>query len=319
MRNPKVSVIMSVYKEPVEWLHESIDSILNQTFTDFEFIIICDNPSYDEGKVLLHSYKEKDNRIVIIENEQNIGLTKSLNKGLAIAKGEYIARMDADDISLPERFEKQVAYLDNHPKIGVCGSAISFFGSKTGEKTYPLSMDNIWLFLESCFAHPTVMIRHGVLAGLTYNEECVVSQDYNLWVDLFSQGILFGNLQEPLLNYRYSSQQIMSTKGNLQIEISKKIRRKALRKYYEKKGLNSDFISEEWQLEFADKIIKDLNLQNVENVKKQLIYYTFLSIKKSVFYIVYVLVFHGYLSRMNLRDLMLLLYLKIKRINFSKC
>lgn len=137
MRNPKVSVIMSVYKEPVEWLHESIDSILNQTFTDFEFIIICDNPSYDEGIALLYAYKEKDHRIVLIENEKNLGLTKSLNKGITVAKGDFIARMDADDISLPERFEKQMSLLEKHPEIGVCGSIIDYMGDRKGVKYYP--------------------------------------------------------------------------------------------------------------------------------------------------------------------------------------
>ena len=101
---------MSIYSEEEEWIRESIDSILNQTFSDFEFIIINDNPNRDKNNSLLTEYTRIDNRIIIITNEENIGLTKSLNKGLEIARGKYIARMDADDISLPTRFEKQVDF-----------------------------------------------------------------------------------------------------------------------------------------------------------------------------------------------------------------
>ena len=108
---PKLSVVMSVYNEPTEWITQSIDSILNQTFRDFEFIIINDNPEREENESLLNSYSQKDKRIVVIKNEQNLGLTKSLNIGINEAKGDYIVRMDADDYSFPERFEKQVQFM----------------------------------------------------------------------------------------------------------------------------------------------------------------------------------------------------------------
>jgi glycosyltransferase involved in cell wall biosynthesis len=98
---------MGVYKEPLDWLRQSIDSILNQSFTDYEFIIICDNPRYEEGMELLKKYANSDRRIILLFNNENIGLTKSLNKGLEIARGKYIARMDADDISKPERLTRQ--------------------------------------------------------------------------------------------------------------------------------------------------------------------------------------------------------------------
>ena len=115
MNFPIISVIMSVYNEPLDWVQESIDSILQQTFGNFEFIIINDNPNNKELFDFLITNKIKDNRIIIINNDENIGLTKSLNKGLERAKGEYIARMDADDISLPERLEKQINFLNtNH-------------------------------------------------------------------------------------------------------------------------------------------------------------------------------------------------------------
>ena len=104
----KVSVIMSTYKEPIDWIRQSIDSILNQTFSEFEFIIVVDNPKYKELISVLNDYAEADNRICIMVNENNIGLVKSLNKALSQCNGEYIVRMDADDISLPERIAHQI-------------------------------------------------------------------------------------------------------------------------------------------------------------------------------------------------------------------
>ena len=117
-----VSVIMSVFKEPQEYLKHSIDSILTQSFKDFEFIIICDNPSDKNICNFLKVYKSIDYRIKLVINPTNMGLTKSLNIGLKLASGKYIARMDADDICMHERLYKQVAYLENNPEISVCGT-----------------------------------------------------------------------------------------------------------------------------------------------------------------------------------------------------
>ena len=107
----KLSIIMPVYNEKVEWIKESIESIIYQTFTEFEFIIILDNPENKEAEKLLENYSKKDKRIRILKNKKNIGLVKTLNIGLDVANGEFIARMDADDIALPERFEKQMNFL----------------------------------------------------------------------------------------------------------------------------------------------------------------------------------------------------------------
>ena len=109
----KISVLMSVYNAD-KYLTEAMDSILAQTYPDFEMIVVNDK-STDKSGDILKAFAQKDPRIVILENAQNLGLTRSLNRGLAIAKGEYVARMDADDISAPDRFQKQVAFLDMHP------------------------------------------------------------------------------------------------------------------------------------------------------------------------------------------------------------
>jgi glycosyltransferase involved in cell wall biosynthesis len=117
---PYISAVMSVYNESEEYLRKSIESILNQTYTDFEFIIILDNPDNKKARDILKEYENKDDRIVLLENEKNIGLAPSLNRGVKVARGKYIARMDADDIALPQRFEKQVYFLENNPDYAVC-------------------------------------------------------------------------------------------------------------------------------------------------------------------------------------------------------
>ena len=116
---PVISVIMPVYNTKEKFLREAVESILNQTFTDFEFIIINDGSDSITEDIIL-SYK--DLRIKYLKNEQNLGIVQSLNKAVKTAKGKYIARMDADDISMPHRLEKQYEFMENHPQCGVCGT-----------------------------------------------------------------------------------------------------------------------------------------------------------------------------------------------------
>jgi glycosyltransferase involved in cell wall biosynthesis len=200
---------MSVYNEKTEWMSESIDSILQQTFPDFEFIIINDNPARSENSLLLEEYRKKDNRIIVLTNEQNIGLTKSLNKGIKIARGKYIARMDADDISLPKRFEKQIKVMEDNPNIIVCGSKIKIFGEKKRRYYLPIpeKSDKIKDFLirRSCISHPSVIIRKDILLinNILYNENYIYAQDYKLWTDLYDLGDYY-NIHETLLFYRTS-------------------------------------------------------------------------------------------------------------------
>ena len=144
----KVSVLMCVYNRET-YLQQAIDSILAQTFRDFEFVIVNDG-SIDNSWQILNEYSEKDSRIVLIDNKKNIGLEKSLNKGLAATKGEYVARQDADDISLPNRLQLQVDYLENHPEIGALGSSIEFINSQglvTGKPIVPTDNASVESFL----------------------------------------------------------------------------------------------------------------------------------------------------------------------------
>ena len=158
-KTPAISVLMSVFNSD-KYLHEAIDSILKQTFTDFEFIIIND-ASTDSSVNIIKSYN--DIRIVLIENETNIGLTNSLNKGIKRATGKYIARMDADDIALPFRFAEQFSFMELHAEIGICGTWVETFNEKGKIVVwdYPETHEKIICrqFFNVGFAHPTVMFR----------------------------------------------------------------------------------------------------------------------------------------------------------------
>jgi glycosyltransferase involved in cell wall biosynthesis len=200
---PKVSVIMPAYNAE-KYIAEAIDSILGQTFGDFEFIILNDC-SKDRTEEIILSYK--DERIVYLKNEQNMGVAATLNKGLEVAKGEYIARMDADDISMPERFEKQVAYLDNNPQTVVCGSAIMPFSEEGNQPVRQFAHDpakaKVELLYAPCVAHPVVMIRADVLRKnqITYYLDLEGSEDFGLWWELAKHGDIV-SLPWCLLHYR---------------------------------------------------------------------------------------------------------------------
>jgi glycosyltransferase involved in cell wall biosynthesis len=186
MQNPKVSVIMSVYNGE-KYLREAIDSILGQTFKDFEFLII-DDGSTDSSADIVRSYC--DPRIRVFKQE-NAGLTKSLNKGLKLANGDYIARQDADDISLPFRLEKQVEFLDKHTDVVIVSSNIEFMddrGESLGKTDRATDSDLIaWylLFYNHIGGHSQVMFRHQPVMKLGgYSEALRCTQDYELWVRL---------------------------------------------------------------------------------------------------------------------------------------
>jgi len=197
----KISVILSVYNSE-RFLKESIESILNQTYKDFEFIIINDG-STDRTKYILNQYK-KHSKIKILENSTNIGLTKSLNKAISIAQGKFIARMDADDVSLPTRLEKQADFLEKNPKVGVVGSnyyEIDEKGKKIGEVILPSHDAQIRkvIFRFNPINHSTVMIRKKVFDELgLYNEHLRYAQDYELWFRILNNYEVF-NLSEKLL------------------------------------------------------------------------------------------------------------------------
>ena len=216
---PLISVIMPAYNAE-KYIKEAIDSILNQTERDFELIIINDC-SQDATENIILSYQ--DSRIVYLKNEQNLGVAETLNRGLAAASGQFIARMDADDVAMPERFEKQAVYLQAHPSTVVCGSKIEIFGEGIQRTIchYPEENGKIKAFLYfACpFAHPSVMVRREVLIqhSLCYEREFEKVEDYRLWTRLAKFGE-FVNLPDPLLCYRKHPGQVCATSPQVQYE-----------------------------------------------------------------------------------------------------
>lgn len=213
--NPKITVLMAVYNGE-KYLDEAIKSILNQTFTDFEFLIIND-ASTDNSYKIIQSYT--DPHINFINNENNLGLSGSLNRGLDIAKGQYIARMDQDDISLPERLEKQVRFMEENPEIGICGSWVKFFGEMDFIAKYVEYHKELIsnMFISSPFAHPSVIFRKELFNkfNLRYNPDFKTGEDYELWTRA-SKYIKFANIQKVLLNYRISPNQMTKSTDTLE-------------------------------------------------------------------------------------------------------
>jgi glycosyltransferase involved in cell wall biosynthesis len=225
MSRPKVTVLMSVYNGEI-YLREAIESILSQTFRDFEFIILNDG-SEDDSAQIIERYC--DTRIKVVENRQNLGLTRSLNRGLSMAQGEYIARMDADDISFPNRLGAQVGFLDSNPEVGVLGTGFQLIDQlgKTGE-TLLFPGEHGLLRWMMCFffnpvAHPTVMMRREMvsMAG-GYNEQLSTSQDFDLWRRL-SELTCLSNLPEVFLYLRKHKGNVSSTRFQQQQENSFRI------------------------------------------------------------------------------------------------
>lgn len=222
---PRISVIMSTYNTPSEWLYEAIDSILKQTYSDFEFLIADDCSTMDVEEV---KCKIQDERVIWVKNEVNIGLTKTLNKLLTMCKGEYIARMDADDISLPERFAAQVKFMDEHPEVIVCGSYRRAFGNEEKDEMWNIPAtreeQQVQLFFFNCgLTHPTAMFRKSMLDayGITYNENYTKAQDYGIWVQCTRYAPM-AMLPKVLLKYRKSDMQISTSgKSNQQLNARK--------------------------------------------------------------------------------------------------
>lgn len=229
---PQVTVLMSVYNGE-KYLREAIDSILGQTFKDFEFLII-DDGSTDGSAAIIGSYS--DPRIRLIRNVKNIGLTRSLNKGLKLAKGQYIARMDADDISLPERLEKEVAIAGAYPEITVVTTGFANFVNSFGEDNRDIAnnggTDEIeWIGFEDLLEgnkifHGSVLFkRKNVLDIGGYNERLPTAQDYDLWLRVSKQAKIIK--LKIILYLRRLHFDCVSMKGILKQEYyADKVRRK---------------------------------------------------------------------------------------------
>lgn len=201
MRKPKATVLMPVYNA-APYLREAVNSIVNQSFRDFEFLIF-DDGSTDGSREILESYD--DPRIRLFCYQENTGYVRHLNRGIELARGEYLFRMDADDIALPQRLERQVAFLDANPGVGLCGSWAETPNTPVRLLRRPCSHEEICLQLLSgtTFIHPTVAMRCSMLRrhGLRYREEYLYAEDYALWVEC-AKVTRMAIIPEVLLRYR---------------------------------------------------------------------------------------------------------------------
>lgn len=227
-----VSVIMSNYNTPEEYLRMAIDSVLCQTYSSFEFIIV-DDGSTNNSKEIINSYN--DSRIILIENRENIGLTKSLNIALKQAKGEFVARMDADDYCEPDRFKKQIDYLSSHPDCIVCGTRAGFIGdykrfvsiNETGS-IIPENNEEYKIFLlfdnYPSIIHISAMFNNFLLKkeNIWYDEKYIYAQDYRMWVSC-SQNNKCHALSECLMKIRLRNGTISTSKKDIQDDCARRI------------------------------------------------------------------------------------------------
>ncbi len=283
MNTPMISVVMPVYNGE-KYLREAIDSILNQTYTDFEFIILNDG-STDRTEEIILSYS--DPRIVYVNNEKNLQIVKTLNKGIGLAKGEYVARMDADDISLPERFEKQIALMISRPDIDVCGTWYKTFGEKGYLQKLPTQDEQIKvdLLFYTSLAHPSVMMKKSIFDQHKYPENFPKAEDYALWIGLAGK-FKFANIPESLLHYRLHPKQT----GIEYSDMQKKSALKALSVLLNKFDSNISqasiavhehlFLKQRVPLEMTEKWLRDIIKTN-----SKIHFFDDSALKKSLFFI----------------------------------
>lgn len=212
---PLVSVVMPAYNASA-YIADAIESILNQTYNKFELIIV-DDCSRDGTADIIKKYAKRDKRIIFLQNKKNLKLSKTLNYGIEMAKGKYIARMDADDYSYHDRLEKQVSYFERHPTVGILGGSMEMFTTENkiiGIRKYPTQDNEIRknLYWFSPFSHPLIMIRKAVLDTVGYyNDYYNPAEDYELYFRI-GKVSEFANLKDTLLRYRIVSKSM--TTGN---------------------------------------------------------------------------------------------------------
>ncbi len=238
---PLVSVVMPAYNAE-EYIGEAIESILAQTYKDFEFIIV-DDGSKDRTKEIINEYTKKDNRIKVFVQEKNLGISAALNRGISEAKGKYIVRMDTDDYSYPTRIETQVNFMETHPKVVVSGAAIQICDEKLNllhVRTYNPTDKAIRknIFKYNPFAHPaTIWRKEELITAGVYNKDLCDVEDYDLYFRVGKLGEFY-NLNDILLKYRQSSKGISQTKAKRQQKLTLYIRIKAIFEYGYKMSLS---------------------------------------------------------------------------------
>jgi glycosyl transferase domain protein len=241
-QEPLVSVLIPCYNCE-KYVEKAVTSIIEQSYSNLEILVIDDGSTDNTGSIL-QELAQKDSRIRYIKNETNLKLIKTLNKGIDLCRGKYIARMDADDISLPTRIVKQVNFLEKHPDIGIVGTYTKNFGANN--RTWKMKTRDKFirahLFFNTCFAHPSVMIRTSVLRDnhLYYDTNYLHAEDYKLWCDI-AQYTKLANIPEILLYYRINQNQISNKYSKEQKETAQKIREEYINDFLAKKEIPIKF------------------------------------------------------------------------------
>jgi len=277
MNEPMVTVLMAVYNGE-KFLKEAMESILTQTFTDFEFLIINDGSTDNSVKII---EEFNDPRIRLIHNEKNLKLIASLNKGISLAKGKYIARMDSDDISMPDRLKKEVNFLENSLEYGLVGTyytVIDGEGVNQRNVSYPSSNDLIKLFLSlNCpLAHGSIMGKCELFKQNLYGSKQYPDvEDYELWTRI-AKLTKIHNIPEYLFKYRVYGESFSDTKTQLMynqtLELSKKAYKNNIKEY--KKLIKEQFLEESYTEE-KEEVIEYVNEWLVSFVKRLLYVHEF--------------------------------------------
>ena len=277
-REPLVSIVMPIYNSET-YLDEAILSIIHQTYQNWELLVINEFGSNEEGKRIINRYAAIDSRIRLIQNSERLGIAESLNEGLRQARGEYIARMDGDDISLPKRIEKQVEFMENNNDILLCGVQVEVFGSEKWD--WKLETDSAQIRTDALFyspcVHPTILFRRDVIDkySIFYNKNYKASEDY----DFFTRVLEFGeivNLKEVLFKYRLYGTNATYINNNIGFKIYSDV----MERQFHKLGI--DFSRQEVDLLSVHYSLK--GLEGVDVLEKMVALDLLL---KKIFYVLY--------------------------------
>lgn len=279
-KKPVISVAMPVYNGGLH-LAEALDSILAQTYTNFEFIIIDDGSTDSSLKVLME-YQKKDARIRLISRE-NRNLATTLNDIIDLSRGKWIARMDQDDIALPHRFEAQLEWLEK-TNADIAGSWVKRFGTSDKRIVMLPQTDEaikVDLLFRSPFAHPSVMMRSEFVKKLRYDKSWEKAEDYDLWTRASEAGWIMTNVPEVLLLYRVHATQISTKTAAIQQQLGQGIRRRYWKFLFNSMSLNRTIIDE--SLKIFESPMVDINMNAVDMSFAELLQHSHIESREIIF------------------------------------
>ncbi len=285
MNNPLISVIMSVFNEDLRFLQSSLNSVVNQTYPNIEFIIVNDSPNNFQISGILKFYQRKYSKITIIKNETNLGLSKSLNKAIRAANGEYLARMDSDDISFEDRLEKQLNFLcaNNYDLVGSYIEKIDMNNISLGISFIPTTERQIKALLPyaTISFHPTWFGKKEVFDNIMYNELFTSAQDYEFITRAIFNEYKIGNINEVLLKYRINDNALSRRKAYIQFKLHQFVAKRVRDKSFDVNGSVNCFL-----LNVDKKKQEKYNRANIAFIKlaqKKTIFNTLVVLKNILF------------------------------------